>query len=124
VQSTLNPLSTQVSLQEDTKMQDRRRRLLARCYLKLGEWQEAIQGITEESIPAVLRYYAASTDHDAGWYKAWHAWAYMNFESVLFYKQQQTTAIENSQPKPAMVRSVIFFKAHIEMREVLPVLRD
>jgi len=105
-------------------MQDRRRRLLARCYLKLGEWQEAIQGITEESIPAVLRYYAASTDHDAGWYKAWHAWAYMNFESVLFYKQQQTTAIENSQPKPAMVRSVIFFKAHIEMREVLPVLRD
>jgi serine/threonine-protein kinase mTOR len=104
----LNPLSTQVGVQEDTKMQDRRRRLLARCYLKLGEWQEAIQGITEESIPAVLRYYSASTDHDSGWYKAWHAWAYMNFESVLFYKQQQTTAIENSQPKPAMVRSGIF----------------
>jgi len=102
VQSTLNPLSAQMCVQEDVKMQDRRRRLLARCYLKLGEWQEAIQGINEESIPSVLQYYAAATDHDSGWYKAWHAWAYMNFETVLFYKQQQS--VEGTQPKPIMVR--------------------
>ncbi|CAB3378482.1 Hypothetical predicted protein [Cloeon dipterum] len=97
VQSTLNPLSSQICPQEDAKMQDRRRRLLARCYLKLGEWQEAIQGITEESIPAVLQYYSAATDHDSGWYKAWHAWAYMNFETVLFYKQQ---LLQQQQPPP------------------------
>ena len=60
-----------------------------RCYLKLGQWQESLHGINELTIPAVLQYYATATDHDAAWYKAWHAWAYMNFETVLFYKQQQ-----------------------------------
>lgn len=42
-------------------------RLLARCYVKLGEWQESLQGINEESISAVLQYYAAATDHDETW---------------------------------------------------------
>ncbi|KAI5755082.1 hypothetical protein M8J77_013919 [Diaphorina citri] len=65
-------------------------RLLARCYVKLGEWQESLQGINEESISAVLQYYAAATDHDETWYKAWHSFAYMNFETVLFYKHQPT----------------------------------
>ncbi|PSN34470.1 Serine/threonine-protein kinase mTOR [Blattella germanica] len=60
-----------------------------RCYLKLGQWQESLHGINEHTIPAVLQCYATATDHDTSWYKAWHAWAYMNFETVLFYKQQQ-----------------------------------
>ena len=38
----------------------------------------------------VLQYYASATEHDKLWYKAWHAWAYMNYEAVLFYKQQTT----------------------------------
>jgi FKBP12-rapamycin complex-associated protein len=63
-------------------------KLLARCYLRLGQWQESLQGINEQSIPAVLQYYAAATEHDSTWYKAWHAWAYMNFEAVLFFKHQ------------------------------------
>lgn len=58
-----------------------------RCYLKLGQWQESLQGINENSIQTVLHYYNAATDHDNKWYKAWHSWAYMNFETVLFYKQ-------------------------------------
>lgn len=56
--------------------------------MKLGEWQEALQGVNEKSIAAVLLCYAAAADHDPQWYKAWHAWAYMNFETVLFYKHQ------------------------------------
>jgi FKBP12-rapamycin complex-associated protein len=74
---------------EDERHQEARKRLLARCYLKLGEWLEALQGIKEDSIPAVLSYYAAATKHDSSWYKAWHAFAYTNFEAVLFYKHQQ-----------------------------------
>nr|QXN57741.1 serine/threonine-protein kinase [Bemisia tabaci] len=69
-------------------------RLLARCYLKLGQWQENLESLNEHSILAVLQYYAAATDHDNSWYKARHSWAYMNFETVLFYKhqhQQQAT---------------------------------
>lgn len=60
-----------------------------RCYLKLGAWQEALEGITENSIPSILNCYHQATEYDPSWYKAWHSWAYMNFETVLFYKQQQ-----------------------------------
>ncbi|KAG8279048.1 hypothetical protein J6590_008066 [Homalodisca vitripennis] len=83
------PVKQLPALSDDGKNLEMRRRLLARCYLKLGQWQESLQGINEHSIPAVLQYYAAATDHDPNWYKAWHAWAYMNFETVLFYKHQQ-----------------------------------
>lgn len=67
---------------------EERRRLLARCFMKLGEWQENLEGVTETSIPSILNRYQSATEHDSLWYKAWHSWAYMNFESVLFYKKQ------------------------------------
>lgn len=63
--------------------------MISRCYLKLGFWQEELQGLTELSIPNILDNYASATFHDPSWYKAWHSWAYMNFETVLFYKNQQ-----------------------------------
>ncbi|CAG9812455.1 unnamed protein product [Phaedon cochleariae] len=66
-----------------------RQRLLARCYLKLGTWQECLEGVTESSIPSVLNCYQQATEFDKDWYKAWHAWAYMNFETVLFYKNRE-----------------------------------
>ena len=31
------------------------RQLLARCYLKLGQWQESLNGINEATIPSVLQ---------------------------------------------------------------------
>ncbi|MEQ2157411.1 hypothetical protein GOODEAATRI_001570 [Goodea atripinnis] len=55
---------------------------------QLGEWQLSLQGINESTIPKVLQYYSSSTEHDRNWYKAWHAWAVMNFEAVLHYKHQ------------------------------------
>lgn len=61
-------------------------KLMARCYLKMGEWQLNLQGINEVTIPNVLEYYNAATEHDTTWYKAWHAWAVMNFEAVLHFK--------------------------------------
>ncbi|CAH0725575.1 unnamed protein product, partial [Brenthis ino] len=63
-------------------------RLLARCHLKLGSWCESLQEINELSIPEILRNYASATYNAPEWYKACHAWACMNFETVLFYKQQ------------------------------------
>ncbi|KPJ18652.1 Serine/threonine-protein kinase mTOR [Papilio machaon] len=73
-------------------------RLLARCHLKLGSWCESLLGINELSIPEILRNYAAATNLSSDWYKAWHAWAYMNFETVLFYKHQETNN-DNSETK-------------------------
>lgn len=40
-----------------------------RCYLKLGEWQESLQGINDASTPQVLQYYASATEYDPEWYK-------------------------------------------------------
>ncbi|XP_052755019.1 serine/threonine-protein kinase mTOR [Galleria mellonella] len=68
------------------------RRLVARCHLKLGSWCESLLGINNQSIPEILRNYESATELAPDWYKAWHAWAYMNFETVLFYKHQETNA--------------------------------
>ena len=91
VKKTLHPRSVQLSAaaspdEEAERQLVETRKLLARCYLKLGSWQESLQGLQEASIPTVLQYYAAATEHDSSWYKAWHSWAVMNFETVLFYK--------------------------------------
>ncbi|XP_072283026.1 serine/threonine-protein kinase mTOR isoform X9 [Pyxicephalus adspersus] len=73
---------------DDPQHKQELQKLMARCYLKLGEWQLNLQGINECTIPNVLEYYNAATEHDSTWYKAWHAWAVMNFEAVLHFKHQ------------------------------------
>ena len=98
VKKTLYPRSVQLSGAASPDDEAERqlvetRKLLARCYLKLGCWQESLQGLQESSIPTVLQYYAAATEHDSSWYKAWHSWAVMNFETVLFYKLSSPTGL-------------------------------
>ncbi|CAG7725809.1 unnamed protein product [Allacma fusca] len=70
------------------------RKLLARCYLRLGEWEESLHGLNSSVIENVLKYYSTATNLDPTWYKAWHAYAYMNFEAVLFWKNNQDRAPE------------------------------
>ncbi|KAM8927600.1 serine/threonine-protein kinase mTOR [Pelodytes ibericus] len=72
---------------DDPQQKQELQKLMARCFLKLGEWQLNLQGINECTIPNVLEYYNAATEHDHNWYKAWHALAVMNFEAVLHFKQ-------------------------------------
>lgn len=76
-------------------------RLLARCHLKLGSWCESLLGINKHSIPEILRNYSAATSLSSDWYKAWHAWAYMNFETVLFYKHQEADMSNSEEIKAA-----------------------
>lgn len=95
---------------------EERQRLLARCYLRLGCWQEALEGVTEQSIPSVLKYYSQATDYDPLWYKAWHSWAYMNFETVLFYKNLNETSMLKSEKTPEYIKYTVlavqgFFKS-------------
>ncbi|VVC87256.1 unnamed protein product [Leptidea sinapis] len=71
-------------------------RLLARSHLKLGSWCESLLGINKTSIPTILHNYKAATQLSSDWYKAWHAWAYMNFETVLFYKHQEADSSSTS----------------------------
>ncbi|XP_053611167.1 serine/threonine-protein kinase mTOR isoform X2 [Plodia interpunctella] len=82
-------------------------RLLARCHLKLGSWCESLLGINKQSIPEILNNYAEATMLAPDWYKAWHAWAYMNFETVLFYKHQENSegaATAERKPTPECIQ--------------------
>lgn len=47
-----------------------------------------MKGVSESSISSILHCYERAKEYDKDWYKAWHAWAYMNFETVLFYKNK------------------------------------
>ncbi|KAK5128460.1 hypothetical protein LTR85_003128 [Meristemomyces frigidus] len=58
--------------------------LLARCYLKQGDWQIKQHDGDWESdhVQDVLQSYYSATRYNENWYKAWHAWALANFEVV------------------------------------------
>ncbi|KTB17890.1 Serine/threonine-protein kinase TOR1 [Nakaseomyces glabratus] len=58
-------------------------KLLARCFLKQGEWRVAIQPNWRVQNPdAILGSYLLATHFDKNWYKAWHNWALANFEVI------------------------------------------
>ncbi len=64
-------------------------KLLARCFLKQGEWQVALQDDwrTTNSV-SILQCYLLATHFDRNWYKAWHNWALANFEVISMYSNR------------------------------------
>ena len=54
----------------------------------------------------LCRYYSSATRLDENWYKAWHAYAYMNFEAVLFWKNNQER-IPDSDKRIGLVSFII-----------------
>lgn len=68
-------------------------KLLARCFLKQGEWRVTLQpNWRTESPDAILGSYLLATHFDKTWYKAWHNWALANFEviSAITLKKKTT----------------------------------
>jgi FKBP12-rapamycin complex-associated protein len=66
--------------------------LLGRAYLKLGEWQFAMkESLDDTSIPQICASFKAATECDTNWYKAWHAWALINFEVVSHYSKKNAS---------------------------------
>ncbi|KAI9736363.1 MAG: phosphatidylinositol kinase- protein kinase tor1 [Cirrosporium novae-zelandiae] len=58
--------------------------LLAKCYLKQGQWQTFMhQGdMNPVHVREILNSYQKATQHNEKSYKGWHAWALANFEVV------------------------------------------
>ncbi|KAI5860910.1 FAT-domain-containing protein [Durotheca rogersii] len=58
--------------------------LLAKCFLKQGEWQVALNkhDWQNHNVQDILTSYLKATQYNPKWYKAWHAWALANFEIV------------------------------------------
>ena len=65
---------------------------------RLGQWQESLHGITDPTVPVILQCYEEATVYDSNWYKAWHAWAVMNFEACLFYRHRNNEILQQQQP--------------------------
>ncbi|EDQ92944.1 uncharacterized protein MONBRDRAFT_5087 [Monosiga brevicollis MX1] len=83
---------------EEDEQQPEDVRLLARCYHKLGLWQAAPHlssagtvntDLTDELIESIIESFRYATLFDRVWYKAWHSWAYMNYEAVKHYGQRR-----------------------------------
>ena len=45
------------------------KQLLARCYLRLGQWQENMHGVNDRSITDIINCYKEATKYDGNWYK-------------------------------------------------------
>lgn len=93
-------------------------KLLAKCYLKQGEWLTNLkQGDWEsEHIHDIIQSYASAKSYNPGWYKAWHAWALANFEVVTAITSQganrDTAILPNAVVMDHVVPAVTgFFKS-------------
>ena len=72
-------------------------RLLARCFLKQGEWQIVLNlNWRTETSEIILGAFLLSTHFDAKWYKAWHNWALANFEVIQMYAAPEGSAAESA----------------------------
>ncbi|KAI1076860.1 FAT-domain-containing protein [Whalleya microplaca] len=91
--------------------------LLAKCFLRQGEWQVALNknGWQHHNVEDILTSYSKATQYNPKWYKAWHAWALANFEIV----QAITSPADRSAPRtdPSIVVNYVvpavqgFFKS-------------
>ena len=82
-QAPFGPTGIQVSPKEKAEFEEWKT-LLARCYLKQGDWQvKQHEGDWQsDHVQDVLQSYFAATRYNENWYKAWHSWALANFEVV------------------------------------------
>lgn len=93
-------------------------KLLAKCYLKQGEWLTVLKDGDWKSdhVHEIIASYAHATSYNKGWYKAWHAWALANFEVVTAMAASQTAREATSMPQSVINDHVIpavrgFFKS-------------
>ncbi|KAH8902209.1 phosphatidylinositol 3-kinase tor2 [Coniochaeta sp. PMI_546] len=75
--------------------------LLAKCYLRQGEWMVALNKDDWQynHVDEILHCYAKATQYNPKWYKAWHSWALANFQvvQILCPKDQDSHVARASQ---------------------------
>ena len=114
--ATLTDINYQIESNKGDQTKLNLVKLLARCYLKLGEWQSALQDeLTETVIPEILKSYLAATHCDKLWYKAWHALALANFEVLKHYEKEHNESLSNHLVVTHVVPSVKGFFQSIRL---------
>lgn len=92
-------------------------RLLAKCYLKMGDWQSQLHHgeWDHDQVHEILSAYAAATRYNQHSYKAWHSWALANFEvvdSITSQADRETTEIPSNVVHDHVVPAIHgFFKS-------------
>lgn len=79
------------------------KQLLAKCYVKQGEWMTTMMRSDWESahVHDVIDAYERATTYHQDWYKAWHSWALANFEVVTAATTQAKR--QNASLPPSLV---------------------
>lgn len=91
-------LASDISSNESVKPPDleKSRRLVARSYLKQGEWQsELTSSWTPEVIKEIIDSYQMATEFAPNWSKAWHSWALCNFEAINHLEERDDAFTEH-----------------------------
>ena len=76
-------------------------KLLAKCYVKQGEWLTTLNNgnWNSEHVHEVIDAYTRATAYNSKWYKAWHSWALANFEVItaaMTQAKREDTSISDS----------------------------
>ena len=76
----------------------RLRQLISKCYLRLGTWQHELFGMTDDGILTdIMKNYEHAWTYDDSNYKAWNAYAVLNYDAVSYFKQRVQDLSRNSQ---------------------------
>ena len=92
-------------------------KLLAKCYIRQGDWMTAlIHGNWESNhVREIIDAYYHATLHNKNWYKAWHSWALANFEVVTALTAQakrESSSLPQSVISGHVVPAIVgFFKS-------------
>jgi FKBP12-rapamycin complex-associated protein len=82
--TTLSATTSPVNQREQ-----RLRQLISKCYLRLGAWQYEIHSMTDETILTdIMKNYEHACTYDDSNYKAWNAYAVLNYDAVNHFKQR------------------------------------
>ncbi|UJR25716.1 hypothetical protein I4U23_007067 [Adineta vaga] len=100
--STAFSLMTSTSLstpsQPINQREQRLRQLISKCYLRIGTWQHELFGMTDDlTLNEIMKNYEHAWTYDDSNYKAWNAYAVLNYDAVNHFKQRIQELSRNNQ---------------------------
>lgn len=104
-------------------------KLLARCFLKQGEWQIVINNNWRTEISEIiLGAYLLATHFDKTWYKAWHNWALVNFEVISLHTQNHrgnvpSNVMEQNDSMDKLLQQLQMISVKVIQTHVIPSIK-
>ncbi|CAF4657655.1 unnamed protein product [Rotaria sp. Silwood1] len=96
--SLMTSTSLSTSSQTVNQREQRLRQLISKCYVRLGTWQHELFGMTDDIILAeIMKDYEHAWTYDDSNYKAWNAYAVLNYDAVSYFKQRIQDLSRSSQ---------------------------